>query len=204
MEEFMNTNQNMLLGAITVGSLLLTSGCAGFKAHELPDVDSRSLTFNSANKTKVFSRWSVESDSTLGGDTAKAMGSAVQKKYFDDAIKATNCCILVEGPSEASVIVDGKFINETSSAAMIPAVITGLSLYTIPSWVTSKVHISVQAKNSSISKSYDLKDSMTLVQWLPMLVVLPFTGNPIQAERQVFENTYKTLVLSMKKDGLLK
>lgn len=193
-----------LLGAGIVCAMLFTTGCAGFKAHDLPDVDTKSLQFTSATKTKVFSRWTVDTDSALANDKMLAAGGAVHKKYFEDAINRSACCVLVEGPNDADVVVTGKFINENNPAAMIPAMITGFSLFTIPSWATSNCHIAVQAKNGDLSKSYDLKDSMTMVTWLPMVLAMPFTDNPITAEKEMFENTYSTLVLNMKNDKILK
>ncbi len=45
---------------------------------------------------------------------------------------------------------------------------------------------------------------MTMVQWLPMLFVLPFTGTPFKAEEEMTANVFNTLVLNIKKDGLIK
>lgn len=192
-----------VLSLTIVSASMLMVGCAGFKANNLPQVKAEDLHFASAKKTKVFSRWTIESNSSLANEQAKTMGAALHKKYFDDAIKATDCCLIVEGPNDADVVVDGKAIDESNPAAVIPAFITGLSLFTIPSWVTAKVHISASAKTNSASQSYELQDSMTMVQWLPMIVALPFTGSPIKAGKEVDENTYKNLVLKMKNDGLL-
>lgn len=191
-----------VLGMAIISASMLMVGCAGFKANKLPQVKADDLHFASAKKTKVFSRWNIESHSSLANEQAKAMGAALHKKYFDDAIKATDCCIIVEGPNDADVVVDGKAVDENNPAAVIPAFITGLSLFTIPSWMTAKVHIYASAKTNTAAKSYELQDSVTMVQWLPMIIAMPFTGTPIKAGKEVDENTYKNLVLNMKNDGL--
>lgn len=190
-----------LLGAVVVGASVLLAGCAGFKANKLAQVSAEELKSSSAKKTKVFSRWTVETKSK--NEQAKVMIAALHKKHFENAIASADCCILVEGPTEADVVIEGKAFDEANPAALIPAFITGLSLYTIPSWVTATTHISASVKNKTLSQSYELNDSMTLVQWLPMIVALPFKGSPFKAENDVAENTYKNLVLNMKKDGLI-
>lgn len=185
------------------GAIALLSGCAGFPANKLSPVSAQDLRSTSTTKTKVFSRW-VADPATSTNEQASVAIAALNKKHFDDALKASECCTIVEGPNEADLVVDGTAYNDNSSAALIPAVITGLSLYTIPSWVTANVHISAVAKNGGTSRSYELKDGMTMVQWLPMLFVLPFADNPFTAEKKITENLFNTLVVKIKSDGLLK
>lgn len=187
--------------AISLSAVLMTSGCASFKANNLPVVDQSKMMVKNTNKTKVFSRWSIVSDDASVSEQLKSAGAAVHKSYFETAIKESDCCILVEGPTEADIIVDGKAFNENNAAALIPAFITGLSLYTIPSWVTAKIHIEVKAESGSLKKTYDLSDSFTLVQWLPMIFALPFTGGPIENGKAVDLNTYRNLVVNMTSDG---
>ena len=86
-------------------------------------------------------------------------------------------------------------------AAVIPAFITGLTLFVIPSWATSHVHIAADVKAKNSNNSYELRDSMVMVQWLPMIFAMPFTGTPIKIEKEVGENTYRSLILKMKNNG---
>lgn len=195
---------NKFLGAILISSSIALSGCAGFKANTLKPVDDSKFVKNSNTKTKIFTRWEFESSSIAKNDQANAMLVAMHKKYFEDALRGSNCCQTVESPAEADLVVDGKTYDENSRAAIIPAMITGFSLFTIPSWATATIHISATAKSEGLSKSYDLQDSMKMVQWLPMIFAMPFADNPIKAEKQVIENTYKTLVMNMQDDGLIK
>ena len=190
-----------LIAASAVSASVAFSGCAAFRANDLPAVDKAEVAVKSATKTKVFSRWSIESDSSLVNDQTRAAAGAIHKNYFDAALKESDCCIVVEGPTEADIVVNGKAINENNPAAVIPAFITGFSLFTIPSWATVTIHIQAEAKSGLMSRNYDLSDSITMVNWLPMIFVLPFADNPISAGKAVDENTYRTLVLKMKQDG---
>ena len=182
---------------------LITSGCAGFKEHNLSEVSKDDIKISSENKVKLFSRWTLINNSSIANDQINAAGAAIHKKNFENALSESNCCIIVESPSEADVIVDGKGYNDNNMAAVFPAFITGLTLFVIPSWATAKFHISAEVKSKSESESYELKDSMTMVQWLPMIFVMPFTGTPFKAEKEVGENTYRSLVFKMKQEGFL-
>lgn len=194
-------HRNILAAAIT-SAALLSSGCVALKASKLPQASALGIKA-SEQKTKVFSRWHIDTQSSLANDQVKVMGAAVHKKYFDDAIRASLCCVLVEGPGEADVVLDGVAHDENNPAAMIPAFITGFSLFTIPSWMTATVHITADAKRGEITKRYDLSDSVTMAAWLPLILAMPFMDLPITAGKQVDENTYRNLVLQLRADSLL-
>jgi hypothetical protein len=181
------------------GALLL-SGCAGFRARQLPEVAAQDLRATPAVKTKVYSNWVMGND---GPQNAQALLKN-SKTQFEKALERSDCCTVVNAAAEADVVVEGKVFDEQSQLAMIPALITGFSLYAIPSWVTANVHLTATAKRGDTLRSYELQDKMTMVQWLPMIVVLPFTGNPIKAETQMVENAYNNLVVNIKKDGLIR
>lgn len=180
---------------------LISSGCAGFRENNLKEVSKSDIQISSDQKVKVFSRWQLVGDSS--NEQMKAAFAAINKKNFETALAESNCCITVEGPTEADVVVDGKAYNDNTAAAVIPAFITGLTLFVIPSWVTSKVHIAADVKAKNSDNNYELKDSMVMVQWLPMIFALPFTGSPLKIEKEVGENTFRSLVLKMKTSGVL-
>jgi hypothetical protein len=188
------------ISALTASIILF--GCAGFRENNLKDVSKNDIQISNTEKVKVFSRWSIE-NAPSANEQAKAAGSAVTKKNFESALTESNCCIIVEGPTEADIIVDGKAYNENNMAAVIPAFITGLTLYVIPSWVTGTTHISAKVSAKKDVGNYDLRDSMTMVQWLPMIFVMPFKGSPLTTGKEVDANVYRTLVLKMKNEGYL-
>jgi len=184
-------------------SLIFISGCAGFQAKKLPLVNAKEISLTKSPKTKVFSRWTFVSDGSSISENVKVATAAIQKTEFEKAIKDTGCCEIVDNTSDAALIVEGTSYDESNPAAMIPAIITGLSLYTIPSWVTQEFHIKVTSTAGSKTNQYELRDSFTLVQWLPMAFAFPFQGGPIKNGEELQSNTFRNLVVNMKNDGYL-
>lgn len=197
----MNLFKNTVLTAV-VASTVMLQGCAGFRANNIPVVTPEQLKFDAAQKTKVYSRWEVKSTANkLNVQTTVAM-AVVAKKQFEDQLKLTNCCVVVENLNEADVVLNVTSHNDNDPGAMMGAVLTGLSLYTIPSWATINFHISADVKKGDKSFQYDTKDSMKMVQWLPMALMFPF-ADPFTMEKAVGENVQKTLIANMKRDGVL-
>ncbi|NTV70852.1 MAG: hypothetical protein HGA71_11980 [Azonexaceae bacterium] len=185
---------------VVAGMLFLLQGCAGFHANNIEKVNADQLRTSSANKVKVYSRWDFKTDSANA--QVNAVNVATYKKRFDEVLTAANCCVIVAAPGEADLVVDGVGYDENSKAAIIPALITGFSLYTIPSWVTINFHVTVNAQKGSVKRNYDVKDSMTMVQWLPMALAFPF-ANPFPMEKELGDNAIRNLILKMKQDVLL-
>lgn len=190
-----------LLTTLVAGTIVL-QGCAGFRANSIPVVTPEQLKFDTAQKTKVYSRWDVNSPTIKLNDQTKVALAAMAKKQFEDQLKLTNCCVVVESLNEADVVINATSHNENNPAAMMGALLTGFSLYTIPSWVTINFHVSADVKKGDKAFQYDTKDSMKMVQWLPMALMFPF-ANPFPMEKAVGENVQKTLIANMKKDGVL-
>lgn len=181
-------------------SVVLLAGCAGFKGNHLPIVNNSDIEVTSTTKTKVFTRWSIISESKLN-EQVKVMHAAANKKAFEDALIRSNCCIIAEGPTEANVIIDGKAYAEDHTGGLIGAMISGFSFGIIPSWLTANPHVSADAVSGETKSSYEAKDSYTMVTWLPMIFAFPF-ANPFDAEKEVNENVFNNLILNMQKDGV--
>tara|TARA_R110001592_G_scaffold52511_14_gene160739 strand:+ start:11271 stop:11852 length:582 start_codon:yes stop_codon:yes gene_type:complete len=188
------------VGLVFIAICLVASGCASFKANNIPEVSDSEFKMVTNEKVKVFTRWKFETTSSIINKDAAA---AIHKSAFEKVVNQSGCCDLVEGPTEANLIIDGTVVDHSSSAALIPAFITGLSLYTIPSWVTQTLDVTVKAEAGELQKNYQLNDSFTLVQWLPMLFAFPFTGGPVQNGEDLNENTYKHLIVQLKNDNML-
>lgn len=104
---------------------------------------------------------------------------------------------------QGDIDVQARLVNSGSPAALFPAFLTGLSLYTIPSWVTDKYCITAKVTTRDKKEyRYELVDSMTTVQWLPLIVVAPFK-NMIKVSKNVRENMWKNLIVRMEKEGVL-
>jgi len=182
------------------GMFVVLQGCAGFNANNIGKVNADQLRTASTKKVKVFSRWSFKTDSSNA--QVSPANAAIYKKRFEEVLAASDCCTVVEGPTEADLIVDGTGHDENSRAAIIPALITGFSLYTIPSWITVNFHVTANAQKGAVKRTYDVSDSMTMVQWLPMALAFPF-ANPFPMEKELGDNAIRNLILKMKQDALL-
>lgn len=200
----MNISKSALLVALLALSQVM--GCAGFKAKNLPEIEPEKLKASVVSKTRVYSEWKIQSPhlSSLSSENlAKAEGNLKQK--FDSALAIADCCVVVQSEVEADVVVKAVSHDENSRAAFVAAFITGFSFYTIPSWSTAHVHLTATASKPDKEAKpvdYDLRDSMTMVQWLPMIFAFPF-ANPFSEGKEMEENVYKNLILVMQKDGVL-
>lgn len=188
------------IGRAAVLACILTSGCASFQANNLPEISRDANRIKASEKTRVYSRWETESSRSIPAEIAVA---SVNQYSFEMAILDSGCCTIVESATQADLIVDGVAVDHTNPAVIIPALITGLSLFIIPSWATDTVDIKVTATADDRSEYYELDDSVTVVQWLPMAFAFPFTGGPVKNVKQLRENTYRTLVSRLKDDQLL-
>lgn len=190
-----------IVSALTVTFALL-QGCAGFKANNLAEVHPADLKVTNSSNIKIYDNWTFESRSGLIDAKAKERLAENHKKSFEEALKNADCCTIVSDPAQADLILTGTAVDENSAAGLVPAIITGLSLYTIPSWATSHVHLAVDVKRSGKDYKYDLKDHSTMVQWLPMMFAFPF-ANPFTIEKEVSENAHRTLVAKLVQEGVL-
>ncbi|ABZ94147.1 Hypothetical protein LBF_1640 [Leptospira biflexa serovar Patoc strain 'Patoc 1 (Ames)'] len=179
--------------------VILAFGCATFKGNKLPLVQQDEYIHLKKEKVKVFSRWKYEAPQ---GIDAVAM-AAVHKSWFDKAMIESGCCEIVEGPKEAQLVIDGIGFDNTSPWLALPRIFNASSLTVIPFWQTVTFELKVSASKGNKSNSYELKDTVTLVSWLPMIFVFPFTGGPTKNKEEVLLNTYQTLVVNLRKDGYL-
>lgn len=190
-----------IISALTVAFVLL-QGCAGFKANNLAEVQPAALKVPKNSNVKIYDSWTLQSNNGLMDGKAKEHVIESHKKSFEEALGSAHCCTIVSDPSQADLILTGRIIDENSMVGLVPAMITGFSLYTIPSWATSHVHLVVDAKRSDKEYKYDLKDHSTMVQWLPMMFAFPF-ANPFAAEKEVSANAHRTLVAKLIEEGAL-
>ncbi len=185
---------SLALGILTI----LVSSCASFKANNLPAAQEIDYKAVKTDKIKVFSRWNYETTTADG-----AIWAAAHKSWFDKAIIESGCCVIVEGPKDATLVVDGTAVDHLNPWTIIPIIFNGASLTIIPFWQTIVVDIKVTANKGSKQSNYALNDSFTYVSWLPMIFVFPFTGGPTKNKEELFLNTYQNLVIQLKRDGNL-
>lgn len=192
--------KKVLLVLLTASCFLL-QGCIGMRSNSLAMVSPETIKFAAPAKTRVYTRWKLDTQAKLN-DQMKVAAIAVNKKKFDDALTGTGCCVIVEAQSDAQVVVDGTTHDHFNRAAMLPAFLTGFTFGALPSWATASPHCSVSVNANGKTTTYEARDSMTMVTWLPLIVGFPF-ANPFKAEKEITDNVYNTLIAGMKKDGVL-
>lgn len=186
--------------ALLVAGCFMLQGCIGMRAHQLAQVSPEQIRSTALTKTKVYTRWALDTQAPLN-DQMRTASIAVQKKQFDDALLATGCCDIVEAKGDAQVSVDGTTHAHFNRAAMLPAFLTGFTFGVIPSWATARPDVSLVVNAGGKASNYQATDSMTMVTWLPLIVGFPF-ANPFTAEKEITANVYNTLIAGMKKDGV--
>lgn len=181
--------------------VLLLNGCAMFKVGDLPlatPVSAREIT------TKPTLSYTLQAEFDLFG-TQNVPASAMQKlrEEADQVLRGSGCFAPRFTFNNAADIKINMLLRDSGNpAAMIPAVITGLSLYTIPSWATDHFELKATVNTRDKCKTYVVKDDVRLVQWLPMAFAFPFHN--FSTVTDVRKNMYATLLYQMYRDGLLK
>jgi hypothetical protein len=178
--------------------MTLLSYCASFRENNLPIAQDSDYKTVKTDKVKIFSRWNYDTTTQDG-----VLWAAAHKSWFDKAILESGCCIIVEGPKEANIVVDGTAFDRVNYLRIIPLILSSSTLTILPYWQTQTVDIKVTATKGNKQTNYVLNDSYTFLQWLPMIFVMPFTGTPNTNRDELFLNTYQNLVIQIKKDGTL-
>ncbi|GBF43505.1 hypothetical protein LPTSP2_28060 [Leptospira ellinghausenii] len=179
-------------------SLNLISYCASFRENNISMVKDSDYKANKAEKIKVFRKWKYQSN---GPDAIPR--ADFHKSWFDKAMVDSGCCIIVEKPTEATLVVDGIAANHIHPMRDFFNLLSVATATVLPYWATTNVDIQVTVMKGNKKHEYKLKDSFTMVQWLPMIFVFPFTGTPIKNRDELYLNTYQELVVQMKKDGVI-
>lgn len=185
----------------TITLILSLSGCLAVRKNKIPEIKAENLSINNHNKVKTFiDNWIY--DSTASYNAPNLVN--YHRKALINAINETNCCEIVKSQFQADLVIDGGFHNNTSQAGLAFAVITGLSLYTIPSWMNVESQVTAKVTRKGKSQYYDINDSLFFSQWLPFAIAVPFRGFGFKDEIQMNTNLYRNFVQSLEKDGFLR
>jgi hypothetical protein len=176
-------------------------GCAVFRSNDLPELGQMSGPAATAKKPAAGYEFSSAID--MGGKRpSHEKARVIHEREFVETLRESGYFAAVEKGSGKDVHVVVDLVDSSDPAALVGAVITGLSLYTIPSWATSTMEIACKVTTADgKTREYKLKDSAVLVQWLPMMVVFPF--RPFSGLVDMRKNLYKHLIVKMQEDGLL-
>lgn len=183
---------------------LLLTGCASFPKYSLSPVGNLPPPPENSNKPTVgysFSAGAQNSLMTL--EHSENVRINWEQEFVDVLNKSGYFASISPGGTGEINIQIRLLVNSGSLAGAIPAVITGFSLYTIPSWVTENYNVTAKVTTQDGKEHiYELTDAMMTVQWLPMVFVFPLQ-NMVTVSKQVRQNIWKNLILKMQKDGVL-
>ncbi|EGU34617.1 hypothetical protein [Vibrio scophthalmi] len=178
---------------------LLLNGCAVFDGNEIPhtnldylkqDSFIPTLSYNVHANTDLVTL--SESSETVHGVVEGELLNVLESSQYFRRISRVD--------STADIFMNITITNSGSPIAVIPAFITGATLYIIPSWATDTFEVQANViSNNGLNKTYKFKDSTILVQWLPMAIFYPF--NNFDTVPAVRKNIYRTLLKEMKNDG---
>ena len=199
----------MRILAITGKTLLILMacmsfmGCASFSRHNLPEVGEFPQLSPEAKKPTATVGFSSEMD-LFGKQAHPENARAALEAEFVEILRGSGYFATVEkGTGGKDLALTVHLVDSGSPAAMVPAMLTGLSLYVIPSWATDRYEILCKEKaHDGKQHEYKLEDSATLVQWLPMVLAFPF-NMPTKVPVGLRKNMYKNVILKMQEDGVL-
>jgi hypothetical protein len=182
--------------------VMMLTGCASFPRNQLPTVEKLQPPPEGAKRLNAVYSFSSGVD-LFGKQEHQENVRALLEKEFVDVLRESGYFASVTSGNQGEMHIQVRLVNSGTPAAMIPAVITGLSLYTIPSWATDRYNITAKVlPPDGKERTYELADAMTTVQWLPMIVVAPFK-NIVSVSGEVRRNIWRHLILKMQQDGLL-
>jgi hypothetical protein len=129
--------------------ILITSlsGCISVRSSKYSAIKNEELKVSSVKKSKVFIDWGFQS--SLFGQTQQSAIDKIkmdQKNLLSSIIKETECCEIVNEKEEADILIKGAFHNETSNVGLAFSMVTGFSLYIVPSWMNIKMKVSANVK----------------------------------------------------------
>jgi hypothetical protein len=198
--------------AIVAGTVLLVAGCAIFPDKQLPEVTTL------PNKSQFASRPSVALDVKYRMDPKGGEGGAPTENVQMTA----NLKGIVEEITKESTLFsrhsmdafDAKNMDYSvklelieradMGPALVGAIITGLSLYIIPSKVSVEYELNatVSDRNGAKLKSYQLKDGLSMWQGI---VFLPFGEKSLaETPKRIVGNMVKNLYQGMANDNVLR
>ncbi len=180
--------------------VFIMTGCAVFPGGEIPQVDLVELVKNIESKPSLSYEFNARGGLSSTKDLPDDVESIIEIELLDVLNKSEYFREVIEGDVRKDIHLNITITNSGNPAAMIPAFITGFSLYSIPSWATDKFEVKAKvAKSDGMEREYVLNDTATLVQWFPM--ILAFPSNSMSVIKDVRSNMYRAVLLKMNEDG---
>lgn len=171
-----------IAAATVLSGAFALSGCATFQGYEAPDYDLKSMKLPATDQKMGYSI------KTVGGGKLPINREALVSVFDDYGFDLRQSRIEQEDIPHLYVTV----AKDYNPFAIVPSVITGATLYIIPSWLTVDLKVNAQVKYRDRVYRYKQKGSATLVQWLPMIFVMP-AAPPGSAQPAVVKHMYQTI-----------
>lgn len=178
----------------------ILTGCVAIhdrKTQDVPCVPPLSSQMERRNAVYTFS---AETD-FFTRQEAHPFVRTITHDEMEKVLKGGGYFETLNGVTNADLTINAKLVTSRTPAAMLPAFITAFSLFLIPSWATETYETSVTMQWNNQTHEYCLKDSMTTIVWLPMILASPF-GPPGIVGPDVRENLWRNTLLQMYNDGV--
>lgn len=171
--------------------IVLVSGCATFPSNQVPEARESN---NLYDKTTLMT-YTITKTSTTFSDLSDNDDELIsQMDKYGWKIKEQ----LSE--KKGTPHLDINLSVSTDPLALIPAFLTGYSLYTIPSWATYEYKMTADFTDKSGEEHrYELHEKSTLVQWLPMIFAFPFY-DPFYAQSRMLKRLYSNVAYKISQD----
>jgi hypothetical protein len=180
---------------------LFATGCAMFPGNMIPPAGPYKPLPEGATKSRAVYTFSAGFD-MLGSVEQEGEARVLLQSEFTDAFYQSGYFDTLSSGGDGDMIIRARLVNSGTPLALCPAVLTGLSLYVIPSWVTDLYEVTVTVvPRDGKERFYQYSDSSKLVQWLPMIFAFP-THDPVSVSKEVRINIWKTVAIKMRDDGL--
>jgi hypothetical protein len=123
---------------------------------------------------------------------------------FVSVLKESGYFAKLQPVKNGGIYIEADVLNYGSqTAGFFAGTICGLTLFTIPVWITDNYKVTVTVTTPEGKRyEYIFDDAITTVMWLPFVFVLPFKS-PNKESIDVRKNIYRNLILKMQQDGLL-
>lgn len=187
---------------VVVIVLSVITGCAMFAGEKVPETTLVEPAAGNQAKPKLSYQFNAIGGLSGPKDLPDAVEQKIKIELLEELQKSQYFGNITENTSDSDIELNVTLTNTGNPAAIIPALITGFSLYTIPSWATDRFEVKGQAKNKNgLEREYVLNDTTTIVQWLPMLFAFPF--NNFSVVKDVRANMYRSVIQQMYEDGFM-
>ncbi len=189
-----------MIKILAVVLMVSITGCAVFDGGKVPKTTLSAYEHQGVPKPTV-SYSSIAMGGLSSPEKLPEAGQDIIEGELLSVLESSNYFSRISKVDEsADINIEVELTNTGSPAAMIPAIITGLSLYMIPSWATDDFEIVAKVKRrDGFQKEYIMADSTTIVQWLPMIFVFPVKNFSVIPD--VRKNMYRKVLSDMKEDG---